>query len=59
MNESFNSNIFTETYKKIFDRDANQNLKMGFAAKIDVFVSKELKIQGGVGPLISLKKNNN
>lgn len=56
--ESFNSDVFKETYRKLFDRDINGFLKMGYASKMDVFVSKELRIQGMIGPCISLKKSN-
>lgn len=42
--ESFDSDVFRETYKKVFERDVNGYLKMGFAGKLDVFVSRELKI---------------
>lgn len=55
--ESFASEVFRETYRKLFDRDANGFLKMGYAAKMDVFVSRELRVQGSIGPCISLKKS--
>lgn len=29
---------------------------MGYAGKMDLFISKELRIQGCIGPCISLKK---
>lgn len=49
--------FFKQTYKKIFDLDPETNLlKMGTAAKIDLFVSKELKINGALGNITSLKK---
>jgi len=57
MNEEFNSDVFKATYKKIFDLDPETNeLKMATAAKIDLFVSKEIKINGALGNLTSLKK---
>ena len=38
------SDVFRESYKKLFDRDVNGCLKMGFAAKLDIWVSKDLKV---------------
>lgn len=38
------SDVFRESYKKLFDRDPTGCLKMGFAAKLDVMVSKDLKV---------------
>lgn len=59
MTEECNSDVFRQTYKKIFDIDTETNeLKMGTAAKIDMFVSKELKINGALGNLTSLKSKN-
>ncbi|CAD8135653.1 unnamed protein product [Paramecium pentaurelia] len=56
MQEKFDSDMFRETYKKLFDKDSSGFLKMGFGSKMDIFVSKDIKVQGGVGPCISLKK---
>lgn len=44
MQENFNSDIFKESYKKLFDKDENGFLKMGFGSKIDIFLSKDIKI---------------
>lgn len=49
MNELFNSDVFKETYKKMFDKEENGNLKLATAGKIDLWVSKELKIHGALG----------
>lgn len=57
MNEEFNSDVFKQTYKKIFDLDPEtQELKMATAGRIDVMVSKELKINGALGCCTALKK---
>ena len=56
MNEEFNSQVFKETYKKIFSKDSTDCLRIATAAKIDMFISKELKIQGALGVCSSLKK---
>lgn len=44
MQEAFNSDVFRDTYKKLFDRDANGFLKMGYAAKLDLHISRDLRI---------------
>mmetsp|Transcript_56435 Transcript_56435/g.85339 ORF Transcript_56435/g.85339 Transcript_56435/m.85339 type:complete len:109 (-) Transcript_56435:327-653(-) len=56
MDESFDSDKFKDSFKKMFEKDAQGDLKMGFAAKIDVLVSKDLKVCGAIGPCTSLKK---
>lgn len=57
VNESFISEVFKDSYKKIFEKDMNGELKIGSAAKIDLFLSKDLKVNGAIGACISLKKN--
>lgn len=60
MNEEFKQDVFKQTYKKIFDLDPETNeLKMATAGKIDMLVSKELKINGALGSCTSLKKPGN
>lgn len=54
--EKFESDVFKETYKKLFDRDKDGNLKMGFGAKITFLSTKEIKVQGAIGPCNTLKK---
>lgn len=44
MQEKFDSDVFKETYKKLFDKDSNGFLKMGFGSKIDIFLSKDIKV---------------
>lgn len=44
MQEKFDSDVFKETYKKLFDKDSNGFLKMGFGSKIDMFLSKDIKV---------------
>ena len=57
VNESFISEMFKDSYKKIFERDANGDLKFGTAGKIDIFLSKDLRVNGAIGACTSLKKN--
>ncbi|KRW99808.1 Zinc finger, Sec23/Sec24-type [Pseudocohnilembus persalinus] len=57
LNEEFNADVFKQTYKKLFDLDPETNeLKFATASKIDMLVSKELKINGALGCCTSLKK---
>jgi protein transport protein SEC23 len=56
VHEEFNSNVFKDSYKKFFELDQNNCLKMAFDSKIDVIVSKDLRICGAIGPCTSLKK---
>ena len=44
MQEKFDSDVFRESYKKLFDRDSQGYLKMGFGSRIDMFASKDIKI---------------
>lgn len=38
LSDSFNTKIFEQSFMKIFDRDAQDNLAMGFNATFDVQV---------------------
>jgi protein transport protein SEC23 len=56
IHEQFQSEIFQESYKKMFERDSNGDLKMGAGATLTLLTSKELKICGAIGPCTSLRK---
>eukprot|EP00127_Corallochytrium_limacisporum_P000551 Clim_evm7s18 gene=Clim_evmTU7s18 len=56
LGDSFNTTLFTETYKLVFDRDYKDEFKMAFGATIEVMTSKELKLCGAIGPCVSLNK---
>jgi protein transport protein SEC23 len=55
-NELFNSQVFKDTFKKIFDKDANGDLRFGFCGELTLNVTKEVRISGALGPCTSLKK---
>jgi len=55
--EEFDSEVFKNSYLKLFEVDQDMNLKMATNAQMEVFVSKELKLQGAIGPCVSLKKS--
>lgn len=56
MADLFDSEMFQESFKKLFDQDQSGKLKMGFNAGIEVQTSKELKICGAIGHCTSLNK---
>lgn len=58
MGDSFNSSLFKQTYQRVFATDPKNDLKMGFNALLEVKCSRELKIEGGIGPCVSLNAKN-
>ena len=55
MTDSFGNPVFKESFKKFFEVDDNGELKMGFLAQIKHLCSKEVKINGSIGQVTSLK----
>lgn len=39
MADSFNSVLFKQTFQKVFEKDANGSLKMGFNATMEVSIN--------------------
>ena len=58
MTDSFGNPVFKESFKKFFEVDDGGELKMGFISKINVACSQEVKIQGAIGQVTSLKQKN-
>jgi protein transport protein SEC23 len=59
MTDSFENPVFKESFKKFFEVDEETGeLKMGFLSKITVNCSKEVKVQGAIGQVTSLKQKN-
>ncbi len=58
LTESFGTNIFKQSCQRIFLKDANGDLLIGFNAITDVVVSRDLKICGLIGAAISTEKRN-
>ncbi|CAG0921771.1 unnamed protein product [Notodromas monacha] len=54
MGDSFNSSLFKQTFRLVFDKDAKNEFKMGFNAQMEVKTSRELKVSGTIGPCISM-----
>ncbi|XP_068655654.1 protein transport protein SEC23 E-like isoform X2 [Aristolochia californica] len=53
--ESFGHSVFKDSFKRIFE-DGEQSLGLSFNGTLDIFCSKEIKIQGIIGPCTSLEK---
>ena len=58
LTDSFTSSMFRQSFVKIFDKDANDNLLMGFNAQLEVLTTKELKVTGLIGHAVSLNKKS-
>lgn len=54
--ELFDGQIFRDTFRKAFDKDANGDMRFGFCGDITMHLSKDLRIAGAIGPCTSLKK---
>lgn len=54
--DSFAMAIFKQSFLRTFATDSNGHLKMGFNATFDVQTTKELKISGVIGHVISANK---
>ncbi|KAG0073091.1 GTPase-activating protein S23 [Linnemannia elongata] len=56
LSDSFTTLIFKQSFQKMFEKDAEGNLKMGFNATLAVQTTKELKICGLIGHAVSANK---
>ncbi|KZT60862.1 hypothetical protein CALCODRAFT_480265 [Calocera cornea HHB12733] len=56
--DSFTTEIFKQSFLRLFDKDAQGHLTMGFNATFDVQTTKELKISGIIGHAISANKKS-
>ena len=59
MTDSFGNPVFKESFKKFFEVDANNDLKMGFVANLKILCSKEFKISGVIGQAAPIKNKDN
>ncbi|KAH9299355.1 hypothetical protein KI387_031037, partial [Taxus chinensis] len=53
--ESFGHSVFKDSFKRVFET-GNQSLGLSFNGTFEVHCSKDVKIQGIIGPCASLKK---
>lgn len=58
LTDTYKSDVFTYSLRKIFSRDDTGALQMGFNATIQVFLSNDVKVSGAIGPGYSLKNKN-
>lgn len=58
MSDAFNTNVFKQSCQQLLARDADNKLKTGFNGILELMVSRELKINGIIGPLVSFHKKN-
>ncbi|KAG8966972.1 GTPase-activating protein S23 [Tulasnella sp. 419] len=58
LSDSFATSIFKQSFLRVFSKDAQGHLEMGFNATFDVQTTKELKISGLIGHAISLNKKS-
>ncbi|KAI5284568.1 GTPase-activating protein S23, partial [Ascosphaera acerosa] len=58
LTDSFTSSQFKQSFVRIFDKDANGHLVMGFNASLEVLTTKELKVTGLIGHAVSLNKKS-
>ena len=56
LSDSFSTEIFKQSFLRMFSKDGNQDLNMGFNATLDVLTSREIKISGLIGHAISGNK---
>ncbi|PGH23239.1 protein transporter SEC23 [Polytolypa hystricis UAMH7299] len=59
LTDSFTSSQFKQSFVRVFDKDRNENLLMGFNASLEVLTTKELKVTGLIGHAVSLNKKSN
>jgi protein transport protein SEC23 len=58
LTDSFTSSMFKQSFVRVFDKDGDENLTMGFNAVMEVLTTKELKVTGLIGHAISLNKKS-
>jgi len=58
LTDSFTSSMYKQSFMRIFDKDENENLLMGFNASLEVLTTKELKVTGLIGHAVSMNKKS-
>ncbi|KAH9478504.1 GTPase-activating protein S23 [Psilocybe cubensis] len=56
--DSFITSIFKQSFLRMFDKDDEGHLQMGFNATLEVQATKELKVSGLIGHAISAEKKS-
>lgn len=58
LTDSFTSSMYKQSFARVFNKDADDNLLMGFNAEMEVLTTKELKVTGLIGHAVSLNKKS-
>ncbi|KAF4629696.1 hypothetical protein G7Y89_g8449 [Cudoniella acicularis] len=58
LTDSFTSSMFKQSFVRIFEKDGDDNLLMGFNASLEVLTTKELKVTGLIGHAVSMNKKS-
>ncbi|CAF1987783.1 hypothetical protein Bca4012_077759 [Brassica carinata] len=58
LGETFESDQFKKCLRHIFSRDGDGNLNMCFDVTLEVVTTKDIKICGALGPVVSLRRKN-
>ncbi|OAR01554.1 hypothetical protein LLEC1_05709 [Akanthomyces lecanii] len=58
LTDSFTSSMFKQSFIRVFEKDGDDNLLMGFNAVLEVLTTKELKVTGLIGHAVSLNKKS-
>ncbi|KAI9302960.1 hypothetical protein BJ944DRAFT_110559 [Cunninghamella echinulata] len=58
LSDSFNTAIFKQSFQRMFQKDSQGHLQMGFNATLDVQTTRELKVCGLIGHSISGNKKS-
>ncbi|ETN41428.1 protein transporter sec23 [Cyphellophora europaea CBS 101466] len=58
LTDSFTSSQFKQSFVRVFEKDDNDNLLMGFNASLEAITTKELKVTGLIGHAVSLNKKS-
>lgn len=58
LTDSFASSMFKQSFIRVFEKDENDNLLMGFNATLETICTKEIKVTGLIGHAVSLNKKS-
>ena len=58
LTDSFTSSMYKQSFVRVFNKDADDNLLMGFNAEFEVLTTRELKITGLIGHAVSQNKKS-
>ncbi|CAK8692475.1 protein transport protein Sec23A-like [Clavelina lepadiformis] len=58
MGDSFNTSLFKQTFQKVFSKDSKGEFNMAFNAVMEIKTSREVKVNGIIGPCVSMNAKN-